>query len=166
MRTAQFGKKLADFQELQFMLADMAMNLEVARRLVYVAAAKSERGDKDLPFFGGAAKCFASGVAMQVTTDAVQLLGGYGYTRDSRRTNDAGREDHPDLRRHKPDPTRRHGAPTIDEEVTVTRTLSCPCGTQLVAESDDELVELAQAHLAEAHPGREYSRDEILFMAY
>jgi alkylation response protein AidB-like acyl-CoA dehydrogenase len=78
----QFGKRIADFQGLQFMLADMAMNLEAARQMVYVAAAKSERSDPDLPFFGAAAKCFASDVAMRVTTDAVQLLGGYGYTQD------------------------------------------------------------------------------------
>jgi alkylation response protein AidB-like acyl-CoA dehydrogenase len=78
----QFGKRLADFQGLQFMLADMAMNLEAARQMVYVAAAKSERNDPDLSFFGAAAKCFASDVAMRVTTDAVQLLGGYGYTQD------------------------------------------------------------------------------------
>ena len=64
------------------MLADMAMKLEAARQLVYVAAAKSERGDADLPFFGAAAKCFASDVAMEVTTDAVQLLGGSGYASD------------------------------------------------------------------------------------
>jgi alkylation response protein AidB-like acyl-CoA dehydrogenase len=79
---SQFGKHVADFQGVQFMLADMAMQLEAARQLVYVAAAKSERGDQDLPFFGAAAKCYASDVAMQVTTDAVQLLGGAGYTRD------------------------------------------------------------------------------------
>jgi alkylation response protein AidB-like acyl-CoA dehydrogenase len=78
----QFGKRIADFQGLQFMIADMAMTLEAARQMVYVAAAKSERGDPDLTFFGAAAKCYASDVAMQVTTDAVQLLGGYGYTRD------------------------------------------------------------------------------------
>jgi alkylation response protein AidB-like acyl-CoA dehydrogenase len=78
----QFGRRIADFQGLQFMLADMAMTLETARQMVYVAAAKSERGDDDLPFFGAAAKCYASDVAMKVTTDAVQLLGGYGYTRD------------------------------------------------------------------------------------
>jgi acyl-CoA dehydrogenase len=78
----QFGKAVAEFQGIQFMLADMAMRLEAARQLVYVAAAKSERGDADLPFFGAAAKCYASDVAMQVTTDAVQLLGGAGYVRD------------------------------------------------------------------------------------
>jgi len=78
----QFGQAVAQFQGIQFMLADMAMTLEAARQLVYVAAAKSERGDADLPFFGAAAKCYASDVAMQVTTDAVQLLGGYGYTKD------------------------------------------------------------------------------------
>src|SRR6478609_8955038 len=78
----QFGKPIADFQGIQFMLADMAMKLEAARQLTYAAAAKSERVDGDLTFFGAAAKCFASDVAMEVTTDAVQLLGGYGYTRD------------------------------------------------------------------------------------
>ncbi len=78
----QFGKRIADFQGVQFMLADMAMELEAARQLMYVAAAKSERNDADLAFFGAAAKCFASDVAMRVTTDAVQLLGGYGYTKD------------------------------------------------------------------------------------
>ena len=78
----QFGKKLADFQGIQFMLADMAMKLEAARQLTYVAAAKSQRGDADLRYFSAAAKCFASDTAMAVTVDAVQLLGGYGYTRD------------------------------------------------------------------------------------
>ncbi|MFJ8190723.1 acyl-CoA dehydrogenase [Streptomyces sp. NPDC096094] len=78
----QFGKPIADFQGIQFMLADMAMKIEAARQLTYAAAAKSQRGDGDLTFQGAAAKCFASDVAMEVTTDAVQLLGGYGYTRD------------------------------------------------------------------------------------
>jgi alkylation response protein AidB-like acyl-CoA dehydrogenase len=78
----QFGKAIAEFQGLQFMLADMGMKLEAARQLTYAAAGKSERGDADLTYFGAAAKCFASDVAMEITTDAVQLLGGYGYTRD------------------------------------------------------------------------------------
>nr|WP_206070659.1 acyl-CoA dehydrogenase family protein [Knoellia sp. DB2414S] len=78
----QFGKHIAEFQGVQFMLADMAMKLEAARQMVYAAAAKSERGDADLPFFGAAAKCYASDVAMEITTDAVQLLGGAGYVRD------------------------------------------------------------------------------------
>jgi alkylation response protein AidB-like acyl-CoA dehydrogenase len=78
----QFGKHLAEFQGLQFMLADMAMGVETARQMVYVAAAKSERNDPDLTFFGSAAKCYASDVAMKVTTDAVQLLGGAGYVKD------------------------------------------------------------------------------------
>ncbi|MFD3521384.1 acyl-CoA dehydrogenase family protein [Streptomyces sp. NPDC058653] len=83
----QFGKPIGDFQGVQFMLADMAMKLEAARQLTYSAAARSQRvsdgGDKEhLTFFGAAAKCFASDVAMEITTDAVQLLGGYGYTRD------------------------------------------------------------------------------------
>jgi alkylation response protein AidB-like acyl-CoA dehydrogenase len=78
----QFGKAIAEFQGIQFMLADMAMKLEAARQLTYAAAARSERQDGDLTFFGAAAKCFASDAAMEITTDAVQLLGGYGYTRD------------------------------------------------------------------------------------
>ncbi|WP_293784638.1 acyl-CoA dehydrogenase family protein [uncultured Aeromicrobium sp.] len=78
----QFGKPISDFQGLQFMIADMGMKIEAARQLTYAAAGRSERGDKDLTFFGAAAKAFASDVAMQVTTDAVQLLGGYGFTRD------------------------------------------------------------------------------------
>ncbi|GAA1191536.1 acyl-CoA dehydrogenase [Streptomyces hebeiensis] len=83
----QFGKPIGDFQGVQFMLADMAMKLEAARQLTYAAAARSERvhlgaGKEDLTFFGAAAKCYASDAAMEITTDAVQLLGGYGYTRD------------------------------------------------------------------------------------
>ncbi len=78
----QFGKAVAEFQGIQFMIADMGMKIEAARQLTYAAAAKSERGAADLTYFGAAAKCFASDVAMEVTTDAVQLLGGYGYTHD------------------------------------------------------------------------------------
>ena len=78
----QFGKEIFDFQGVQFILADMAMNIEAARQLTYAAAARSERGDKDLKFFSAASKTFASDVAMKVTTDAVQVLGGYGYVSD------------------------------------------------------------------------------------
>ena len=78
----QFGKKIGDFQGVQFMLADMAMRIEAARHMVYVSAARAERGESNLGFISSAAKCFASDVAMQVTTDAVQLFGGAGYTRD------------------------------------------------------------------------------------
>jgi len=83
----QFGRPVADFQGVQFMLADMAMKLEAARQLTYAAAARSERamaGEQvgDLTFFSSACKCLASDVAMSVTTDAVQLLGGYGYVND------------------------------------------------------------------------------------
>ncbi|MET3808749.1 alkylation response protein AidB-like acyl-CoA dehydrogenase [Nakamurella sp. UYEF19] len=78
----QFGKKLAEFQGLQFMIADMAMEIEAARTLVYQAAAATERGDANKGFLASAAKCLASDVAMKVTVDAVQLLGGAGYTRD------------------------------------------------------------------------------------
>jgi alkylation response protein AidB-like acyl-CoA dehydrogenase len=78
----QFGKAVGEFQGVQFMIADMGMKLEAARQLTYVAAGKSERNDPDLTYFGAAAKCFASDAAMEITTDAVQLLGGYGYTQD------------------------------------------------------------------------------------
>ncbi len=83
----QFGRPVADFQGVQFMLADMAMKLEAARQLTYAAAAKSERAlagepESDLTFFSSACKCLSSDVAMDITTDAVQLLGGYGYVSD------------------------------------------------------------------------------------
>ncbi|MFW5898940.1 MAG: acyl-CoA dehydrogenase family protein [Jiangellaceae bacterium] len=78
----QFGQPIADFQGVQFMLADMAMKLEASRQLVYRAAAASGRDEESLSFLGAAAKCYASDAAMQITTDAVQLFGGYGYTRD------------------------------------------------------------------------------------
>ena len=78
----QFGKAVAEFQGVQFMLADMAMKVEAARQLVYVACAAAERGDPDLTFLSSASKTLASDTAMSVTTDAVQLFGGYGYTRD------------------------------------------------------------------------------------
>jgi alkylation response protein AidB-like acyl-CoA dehydrogenase len=78
----QFGRPIADFQGLQFMLADMAMRTEAARQLIYSAAARAERGEPGLAFHSAAAKVFASDTAMSVTTDAVQLFGGYGYTRD------------------------------------------------------------------------------------
>jgi len=83
----QFGQVIADFQGIQFMLADMAMKIEAARQLTYHAAGLSERAMQghqapELTFASAAAKCFASDTAMQVTTDAVQLLGGYGYVND------------------------------------------------------------------------------------
>ncbi len=78
----QFSKPIFDFQAVQFMLADMAMQIEAARQLTYAAAVKSERSESDLTFFSAASKCFATDVAMKVTTDAVQVLGGYGYVSD------------------------------------------------------------------------------------
>ncbi|MGB3520625.1 MAG: acyl-CoA dehydrogenase family protein, partial [Mycobacterium sp.] len=78
----QFGKNISTFQGVQFMLADMAMKLEAARLMVYSAAARAERGETGLGFISAASKCFASDVAMEVTTDAVQLFGGAGYTTD------------------------------------------------------------------------------------
>ncbi len=78
----QFGRPVADNQGVQFMLADMAMKVEASRLMVYSAAARAERGEADLGFISAASKCFASDVAMEVTTDAVQLFGGAGYTVD------------------------------------------------------------------------------------
>jgi alkylation response protein AidB-like acyl-CoA dehydrogenase len=78
----QFANRISDFQAIQFMLADMAMKVEAARLLVYTAAARAERGEPALGFISSASKCFASDVAMEVATDAVQLFGGYGYTQD------------------------------------------------------------------------------------
>ena len=74
----QFGKEIFDFQGVQFMLADMA----AARQLTYAAAVKSENNEKDLRFFSAASKCFASDMAMRITQDAIQILGGYGYVSD------------------------------------------------------------------------------------
>ena len=78
----QFGKPIGSFQGLQFLLADMVIETEAARQLVYVAAAKADRGDADLTLYSSIAKCKAGDVAMSVTTDAVQILGGYGYVKD------------------------------------------------------------------------------------
>ncbi len=77
-----FGQPLTSYQGLQFMVADMAMQIEAARGLVYRAAAMADTNHPDLTKVASMAKCFASDVAMKVTTDAVQLLGGYGFTKD------------------------------------------------------------------------------------
>jgi alkylation response protein AidB-like acyl-CoA dehydrogenase len=78
----QFGRPVGSFQGVQFMLADMQTETDAARMLVYAAAAKADRGDADLTRWSAMAKLKAGDVAMSVTTDAVQLLGGYGYTKD------------------------------------------------------------------------------------
>jgi alkylation response protein AidB-like acyl-CoA dehydrogenase len=78
----QFGRRIADFQGVSFMLADMAMQLEAARLLVYKALALCDEGDPRMTYFSSIAKCFASDAAMRITTDAVQVLGGYGYMRE------------------------------------------------------------------------------------
>ncbi len=78
----QFGKAIGEFQGVSFMLADMAMQLEAARLLVYKALALCDAGDDRMTYFSSIAKCFASDAAMRVTTDAVQVLGGYGYVRE------------------------------------------------------------------------------------
>jgi alkylation response protein AidB-like acyl-CoA dehydrogenase len=80
----QFGQPLSSLQGLQFMLADMAMRTEASRLLVHKACALIDEGDPrgELTMAGAMAKCFASDTAMSVTTDGVQLLGGYGYTKE------------------------------------------------------------------------------------
>jgi alkylation response protein AidB-like acyl-CoA dehydrogenase len=79
-----FGRPIGSNQGLQWMAADCAMRIEAARGLVYKACAIADEGDPhgELSMAGAMAKCFASDVAMQVTTDAVQFLGGYGYTNE------------------------------------------------------------------------------------
>ncbi|HEX6330749.1 MAG TPA: acyl-CoA dehydrogenase family protein [Actinomycetota bacterium] len=78
----QFGKPISEFQGVSFMLADMAMQLEASRLLVYKALALCDAGDERMTYFSSVAKCFASDAAMRITTDAVQVLGGYGYVRE------------------------------------------------------------------------------------
>ena len=78
----QFGQPIAKFQAVQFMLADMATEIEAARQLVYWAAAELDAGSPEGGKLGSMAKYFASDVAMKVTTDALQILGGYGYMKD------------------------------------------------------------------------------------
>ncbi|HWC13347.1 MAG TPA: acyl-CoA dehydrogenase family protein [Actinomycetota bacterium] len=78
----QFGKRIATFQGMQFMFADMAMKIETARMAVYRAAVAVDEGAKDVSYWAAIAKCYASDVAMDVTTDCVQALGGYGYIRE------------------------------------------------------------------------------------
>ncbi|MGQ0607048.1 MAG: acyl-CoA dehydrogenase family protein [Chloroflexota bacterium] len=75
----QFGQRVADFQGIQWMLADMASQTEAARQLTYAAAARVDAEAQDLPYWTSSAKLVAGDTAMRVTTDAVQVLGGYGY---------------------------------------------------------------------------------------
>ncbi|MBC8453822.1 acyl-CoA dehydrogenase family protein [PVC group bacterium] len=78
----QFGKPICAFQGVQFMLADMATKVEAARTLTYTAARHIDTGAKDVSKISAMAKVYASDVAMSVTTDAVQILGGYGYMKE------------------------------------------------------------------------------------
>jgi alkylation response protein AidB-like acyl-CoA dehydrogenase len=78
----QFGERVVDFQGIQWMLADMASQTEAARQLTYAAAARVDAHAPDLPYWTSSAKLVAGDTAMRVTTDAVQVLGGYGYITD------------------------------------------------------------------------------------
>ena len=87
----QFGRPIAEFQGIQFMLADMAMGIEAGRNLIYRALSLIDEGTPD-SMISAMANCFATDVAMKVTTDAIQIMGGYGYMRDQpleRRFRDA-----------------------------------------------------------------------------
>ena len=78
----QFGRPIGEFQGVAFMLADMEMRLRAARLLTYAAAEEAEAAGPDMSVAGATAKCFASDAAMAITVDAVQVLGGAGYTAD------------------------------------------------------------------------------------
>lgn len=78
----QFGKSISSFQGVQFMLADMATEIEAARALIYATARMIDSGAKKISRDSAMTKLFASDMAMKVTTDCVQLFGGYGYMRD------------------------------------------------------------------------------------
>ncbi len=78
----QFGKSISSFQGVQFMLADMATQIEAARAMIYATARMVDSGNKKISKESAMAKLFASDMAMKVTTDCVQLFGGYGYMRD------------------------------------------------------------------------------------
>jgi alkylation response protein AidB-like acyl-CoA dehydrogenase len=78
----QFGRPIAEYQGIQFMLADMATKVEAARLLVYNVAEMIDRGDKSFSISSAMAKLFASDAAMEVTSDAIQVLGGYGYMKE------------------------------------------------------------------------------------
>jgi alkylation response protein AidB-like acyl-CoA dehydrogenase len=81
-KRVQFGKPISSFQSIQNMLADMATEIEAARALIYQAARHIDSGAKDIAKVSAMSKLLASDVAMRVTTDAVQILGGYGYMKD------------------------------------------------------------------------------------
>ena len=77
----QFGKPIAEFQAVQFMIADMAKDIHAARLLAYQSAWMLDAGQRNT-LVSSYAKCFAADMAMRVTTDAVQVFGGYGYSRE------------------------------------------------------------------------------------
>ncbi len=81
-RRIQFGAKISSFQMIQQLLADMATKVEAARQLVYASAWAVDHDEPDLTKMAAMAKCFATDVAMEVTTNAVQVFGGYGFMRD------------------------------------------------------------------------------------
>ncbi len=104
-----FDQPIAAFQGIQFMLADMAIAVHASRLVVHHAAALIDHGITGAALESSVAKCLASDTAMKAATDAVQILGGYGYTQGvSGGALHARRQDHPDLRGHEPDPASGH----------------------------------------------------------
>ncbi|PJB44083.1 MAG: acyl-CoA dehydrogenase, partial [Deltaproteobacteria bacterium CG_4_9_14_3_um_filter_44_9] len=81
-RRVQFNQPIAEFQGIQFMVADMATAVEASRQLVFRAAYAIDEKEKDRSRLAAMSKYFASDTCMKVTTDAVQILGGYGYMKD------------------------------------------------------------------------------------
>jgi len=80
----QFGKRITDFQGVQWVIAEMALRIELARTMIYrvCSTIDKEPESRDIPRLASMAKWYASDTAMQITTDAVQLFGGYGYSRE------------------------------------------------------------------------------------
>ena len=104
----QFGQSIASFQALQFKLADMATRVEAARQLVYTSARAIDAGLPNVSKVSAMGKVFATDTAMEVTTQAVQIFGGYGFCKDyPDREVHARRQDHPDLRGDQRDPAGR-----------------------------------------------------------
>ena len=123
----QFGKPIKEFEAIQFKLADMATRIAAARALLHPAAAAKDRGET-ITQFGSMGKLLASETAMWVTTQAVQIFGGYGYVKDyPGREALPGRQGHGDLRGHFRDPAHRDRARAVRSDNA--RPISAPSCT-------------------------------------
>jgi alkylation response protein AidB-like acyl-CoA dehydrogenase len=104
----QFGQSVASFQGVQWMLADMATRIEAARQLIYAAASAIDAGVKNFSKYSAMCKVFGTDVAMEVTTNAVQLSAATALQGLPDREVHARRQDHADLRGNQPDPAIGH----------------------------------------------------------